>query len=514
MKNYICLSILLLLPFYALPQDGELDLSFNGDGKFSYLNKNAQERVRDVVRQNDGKLILAGNSHQNGQYQGMLIRLDESGNPDLKFGDQGLVLAEGLGSSIEGGVALDGDARILICGTTNIDDVDNVAVRRFLEDGRPDLSFGDSGIAHFPTPMNGTSFNFIAVQAGGKILVGGNIYNGGSKAALVRFNANGTPDYNFGDSALALFDYPNGAPEINRYLMKPDGGIIGIGQVWYNSHSYILFLQCTAAGEPDVSFGSNGQLRVIMNEPASGAGLTRLSDGRILGVGYVEKNGLNNFAMVRLLADGTLDQTFGVNGIASAPILNGDATAKSVHILGDGKILVAGDADGIWNRDLAVARFNSDGSLDNSFSYDGFVTKNMGSGYDYVTDAVLQPNGRLVVAGYSYNSYPGSSVSSYDFSAARFLGGPGTIGMAELASMPPLEVYPNPADDHLEIGLSEFPLSLTLYDQQGKEVKRLHRDPWSGGTMETAALAAGSYLLKIDNQRHPPHYVKVMICHY
>lgn len=93
----------------------------------------------------------------------------------------------------------------------------------------------------------------------------------------------------------------------------------------------------------------------------------------------------------------------------------------------DGKILVAGEAEGIWNRDFALVRYRSDGSLDKSFSIDGISTKNMGSNDYNAEAAAIQANGRLVIVGQAYQN----SFSSNVITAGRFLGGQGTIGFEE-----------------------------------------------------------------------------------
>jgi uncharacterized delta-60 repeat protein len=152
------------------------------------------------------------------------------------------------------------------------------------------------------------------------------------------------------------------------------------------------------------------------------------SDGKIILVGYAQtttadEDDANNFdfAVTRLNADGSLDTTFGTNGKKTISFdLGGNDrnqdVATSVQIQADGKIVIAGYAQrSAGNFDYAIARLNSDGSLDTTFSSDGKATVAFdfgGSGDDRATSLVIQPDGKIVVAGYSQSGGAGTNVIS------------------------------------------------------------------------------------------------------
>jgi uncharacterized delta-60 repeat protein len=168
-------------------------------------------------------------------------------------------------------------------------------------------------------------------------------------------------------------------------------------------------------GDLDPTFDTDG----IVTTPLSTTGdlayaVTVQPDGRIVAVGYASNGSNVDFAVVRYRRDGSLDPTFDHDGIVTTPIGTGDDYAKGVAIQSDGKIIVAGYADGPSNRDVALARYKSNGSLDPTFDQDGIVLQALSSYDDVVRGMALMRDGRIVVGGYSYNG------SSNDFMAARF----------------------------------------------------------------------------------------------
>ena len=154
----------------------------------------------------------------------------------------------------------------------------------------------------------------------------------------------------------------------------------------------------------DSSFGTSGKSVVdsISTGPINNfQGLIALPDGKFIQVGYRD-NGINtDFAILKLNANGTLDTTFDTDGILIQSILLGDDIALGITQQTDGKFLIVGSAyapaaDG---NDFAIIRMNADGSLDNTFSGDGIVTTDFASGSDTAHSVALQADGKIVVAG-------------------------------------------------------------------------------------------------------------------
>ena len=118
----------------------------------------------------------------------------------------------------------------------------------------------------------------------------------------------------------------------------------------------------------------------------------------------VDGTGTQDFIVVRLAADGTLDAAFGAEGIVSADFVRNCRHAYAVIQQSDGKLVLAGTAStpGLneeeVSSDMALARFNADGSLDTTFGNAGLVTLDLDI-FDYAVDVIQQADGKLVVAG-------------------------------------------------------------------------------------------------------------------
>ena len=104
--------------------------------------------------------------------------------------------------------------------------------------------------------------------------------------------------------------------------------------------------------------------------------------------------------MVRYKTDGSLDGTFGSAGVVKTPIGDSDSEARSFVIQQDGKIVVAGDySNGFNNDDFLIARYNTDGTLDNTFGTNGILTTPIGDFNDDPRAVRIQDDGKIIVAG-------------------------------------------------------------------------------------------------------------------
>lgn len=196
----------------------------------------------------------------------------------------------------------------------------------------------------------------------------------------------------------------NIAPDTDdRFAMalatQPDGKVLAVGQT--------TVVRYNADGTVDTSFGTNGQ--VVANFGTGGERLYAVAvqpDGRILIAGAREDNvGLpanDDFAMMRLEADGTLDASFGTGGVVTTDFHGRIDAAYDVLVQPDGAIVLAGVAlDAAVNADFAVARYTSAGVLDTSFgpAADGKAAINLAGNSDNAYSVALQSDGGIIVAG-------------------------------------------------------------------------------------------------------------------
>ena len=135
----------------------------------------------------------------------------------------------------------------------------------------------------------------------------------------------------------------------------------------------------------------------------NGYSVAMQADGKILVAGS-SFDGVNyDFALVRYNSDGSLDTSFSTDGKLTTSIGAGSAYGQSVAVQTDGKILVGGYATGTFGDEYALARYNSDGTLDTSFSTDGIVTTSFGLGDAYGKSLTLQADGKILVSGYYFS---------------------------------------------------------------------------------------------------------------
>ena len=279
-----------------------------------------------------------------------------------------------------------------------------------------DGAFGSGGIV--TTSFGDQSgLNSAALQADGKIVAGGYAVSGGQfNWALVRYNQDGSIDTGFGSGGKVIqdFGYNN---LISGVGIQTDGKIVAAGT--YGS----IATQWTDArynsdGTLDTSFGING-IAYITGFPHTGPlnllSMTIQTDGKILTVGYNSGPGLdNNITVVRQNTDGSLDSSFGSGGIVQTkyPGSLNDNT-RTIAVQPDGKILVAGDyAYGGAGQPILV-RFNADGSLDNSFGNGGFVVESIGT-FSGTSTVALQSDGKILVTGGDWAvTFPNPPLETY-----------------------------------------------------------------------------------------------------
>ena len=327
----------------------------------------------------------------------MSIILNTSNNSAPGIG-VGYIFSPLISDSETGGLStILSDGKILLVGTgTGY----GCSVRRFNADGSLDTTFGIGGVA---TQTNNTTYGTwfttitgIVVQSDGKILLTGDV--------LVRFNQDGSPDLSFGASGtLNVLTMAAQAA-----VVQDDGKILIAGTD--NTGSDFALTRYDSAGVLDTSFGTAGTVTTNVAPGNSftdkGQRIILQGDSKILVAGYtastLSSTGFD-FSLVRYNSNGSLDTSFSGDGKLTTSIASGSSGndyAHSVLAQTDNKILVAGESYNGSNFDLAITRYNTDGTIDTSFGIAGIVKTAIGPSNDYGYQLAKQVDHKILLSGW------------------------------------------------------------------------------------------------------------------
>lgn len=286
-----------------------------------------------------------------------------------------------------------------------------------------------------------TDFNFgldeintAAIQPDGKIVAAG-VSSG--RFGLVRYNPTGSLDATFGTGGKVTTSFLNTNQGITALVIQPDGKIVvvglvqadNVGEMRFNRYDFGL-ARYNADGSLDAAFGTGGKVitDIAPNKADVAMALALQPDGKIVVAGFngapVTPRMPSDFVIVRYNSNGSLDPAFGTGGIVITNLNNEVDFASSLVIQPDGKMVVGGWT---YNRnnssyDFALARYDSNGNLDNGFGSGGIVVTDFGSmpndvRDDFITSMVLLPDGKILAAG---TGEPNRNTTSSDFVIARF----------------------------------------------------------------------------------------------
>ncbi len=492
--------LVLCLPVSLNAQAGALDQSFGTNGIVVETPSLFNDDVRAITVQDDGKFLIGGyiqNSFTSWDFG--LIRFNDDGTKDLTFGNNGTVITPIENQSEGNALAIQNDGKIVMCGASDW----HINLARYSASGAIDNSLGQNGT--IITDISGYYSELctaIDIQNDGKILLAGYAQhnsNDNSYIVLLRYNVDGTLDNSFGTNGIVV------GTEGESYDMtvQDDGKIILCG----TSNSNLALWRYNADGSVDNSFGSNGLVLTPFGNSAIGKAMSIVDNNKILVGGHAHTGFLTNaFLLSQYNSDGTPDNTFGTNGIANA-IVGTSSQTKAMAITDNGSIFLAGAANnGATSSNLALAKFESDGSLDLNFGDNGTVITQISSTTSQANDMAIHDNGRLLLAGHFYNT------DNQDLVIARYFTGEG-LRTDDLENDETVLVYPNPSNAVIHIEFNEFLTNVTLviFDNNGKKVKEISN--WEGydTLLNFAGLDSGLYYLSIMQNGKKPIIKKVVI---
>lgn len=365
--------------------------------------------LSDLIRLADGSFIACGYLEGADHAYGVVVKYKPTGELDENFGAGGSTVARLAGEGSMKAIAMTADGKIVTAGTyLHNGSNTGIAVARFNADGSPDLSFGTYGYVRYDINENRQFVNAIHLYNDGKILVAGNTLHptSGEDYLLVKLNANGSPDTGFGTNGV--WTKHHGAYGKNNTLQNirvdSQGRVMIMGDANYLGGSYVdaTVMRILADGSADASFGTNGVVRVTLTSVNDFFyDVAIMDDGTFmaLGAGTVNVGGV----VVKILADGTLDQTFGTNGIYHLPWADDEEHFRPIRVLStaNNKLLMGGiekDIDQVFDRTPVLYRINTSGEVDVTFDGDGNKSFLNFHNVD-VLPGWLVADGKIVVAG-------------------------------------------------------------------------------------------------------------------
>lgn len=321
-----------------------------------------------------------------------------SGDLDPTFGDNGKVTTDiHFNEDWAKAVAVDSQNRVVVAGFSGAGDW-NVLVARYTSNGALDGVFGSGGYTLTPVGGGNDYGMSVWILPGDDILVGGFVDASGgvdSRFLLIRYRSTGLVDTTFGTNGIVLSEVSNTENQIEHLVLQPDGKILAFGHTGRESDNSqkVAVVRWNADGSLDTGFGNNGvfEYDFFYQHAKAWSGAVR-ADGKILiaGQGFL---GANQAFVAQIEADGAIDFTFGLSGIAQAPAEN--TSFYDLAVQDNGAIVAVGGA--VNDAKFYLVRFLENGELDTALSATGSISLNAWDGAAH--SLAVDPDGNYVLAG-------------------------------------------------------------------------------------------------------------------
>lgn len=422
MRKLLLIASILGLSTLSFAQVGSLVNTYGTNGATNTPIGLGNEEVRKFEFQTDGKVVAVGYTVVGATTDIAVVRYNQNGTLDNTFGTGGIVQIDlGGGNDDAFGVEIDGSGRIIVIGETNSTPTYDFFCIRLNSDGTFDNTFSGDGILTVDIDAgsedHGSNVKFTST---GKIVIAGYRNKGCSgDFAVVRINTDGTLDNTFSGDGIVTTGITGCTEDfISSLVVQSDDKIIASGSSKDVDYDFAM-ARYNTDGTLDATFGTGG----IVVTPIGPAGISDdhcygialQADGKIVRTGWTRASTSSDFdfATARYNTDGSLDNTFGTGGIVITNIGPGatEDQARAVALMKDGHIIIAGNSD---NGDFTLVRYNSNGTLDNLFSGDGIATADLAGGQNDFVRYVKMRDQYIYAGGYISNA------GNKNFSIAAF----------------------------------------------------------------------------------------------
>jgi uncharacterized delta-60 repeat protein len=482
--------------FFALSRfnpNGSPDSSFGLDGNLlGYYPGNGVVYIGAMV-QNDGKIVVNGStSADDNSSQYFLARFKQNGSPDLTYGNAGMASTSGYNAVMQT------DQKVVESNYyTDSTGGTEIMMSRYNANGSPDLAYGTNGIVLSDFFGGSESYGPTAIQLDNKVLVAGYINNNvGTDLLLARYNTDGSPDATFGTGGAIMADFePSDYPQ--TIAIGNDGKIL-IGEVGYTASFQLVIVvaRFNSNGSIDSSFAQNGQMTLSIGVEAFPGTVALQQDGKIL-LGYeasYDYSTLYSF-VTRYKPSGVTDSLFGNNGTIAVD-------GPGLLLETDQKILVSGMVtDAQNNTDFSIARFDTNGTQDNSFGTNGKTITRFTHGQSIVEGAAIS-NSELIAVGYGGDPLGFGILAEYQLgNQAVNLNSAAVVAVPQALIEPGSDLIitaaPNPTN-------SSFAIHMTSSSQQSSVTLQLMND--QGMILQTISNLFPGQTINIGGSLHPGMY--------
>ena len=508
----IFLAWLLHIAFGAncCAQDGSLDLTFGFGGRSLVTLDSVDAYGQAVAVQKDGKIVVVGYTEGLPSSEALVMRFTEKGNLDLQFGTAGIVSTRIPQQYVKGvsSMALQNDGKIILAGYVADNLSKALLLIRLDTLGRLDTSFNHSGIILSNILGKPTKIYGMGLQKDGKIVLTGCIEKATADADLLmlRYNPDGSLDPAFDGDGMVVLDFGT-TDESGRSLVLQDDGKILVTATDQKQFAdgLITLVRFNQDGSQDFSFAQEGKLKTnnsSAGSPSYGAMNSTLlqKDQKILVAST--KSTVNDLfsVLARYQNDGSIDQSFGVDGFveASAASSNFIELGYTLQVQRDGKILRTGYRNGIAGSYYQTRRYLQDGSVDTSFANMGTSLVSFGKGLSAPIAMTLQKDDKILLAGYSIID------GRYEVAVARLLNKASTTAIIDQRILGELSVSPNPMQYTCRIHCNQNlrNAEITIVDRTGQLVYASSNLTGDTFTMSVENLPSGTYYLKVQENGH------------
>jgi uncharacterized delta-60 repeat protein len=403
---------------------GDLDPTFGFGGAISTSITAGDDTALAVAQQTDGKLVAVGQARLGASYDFAIARYLSNGALDRTFGGTGVVSTPiDQGTDIPHGLVIQPDGKLLAAGWAFITGhVHNFAVVRYLPSGALDPAWGGTGKVTTnigPAAKSDDAPYAIIRQADGRIVVAGETFDPVSQrvdVALVRYLENGVLDASFGTGGIVVTPLGLGG-SARAVLQQADGRIVAAGLATFADGFHPTLVRYLANGSLDASFGQGGVAvtRAGVEEGVAWEVVQQANGTLVLaGEAYDADTQTTDFMLARYSASGALDSSFGQGGVVVTPI--GINSAARALVLQNGRLVAAGSSSPAGTQEVfTLARYDLAGDLDPTFGQGGIVRTAINS-RSGARALALQQDGRLVAGGYAFFNGRGN-----DFVLVRYL---------------------------------------------------------------------------------------------